>query len=69
MVARAENAAGPADVESGRGSPAGVRRLVLRLRRVAAAYLVVAALGSVAIGSTSVNCPTAVGGQDGIGQG
>ncbi|WP_353453769.1 transglycosylase SLT domain-containing protein [Mycobacterium intracellulare] len=43
--------------------------MVLRLRRVAAAYLVVAALGSVAIGSTSVNCPTAVGGQDGIGQG
>ncbi|WP_369829219.1 transglycosylase [Mycobacterium sp. 1245801.1] len=36
---------------------------------MATAYLVVAALGSVAIGSTSVNCPTAVGGQYGAGQG
>lgn len=36
---------------------------------MAAAYLVVAALGSVAIGSTSVNCPTAEGGQYGAGQG
>lgn len=53
MVARAENTAGSARVENRRGCPAGVRRLLSRLRRVAAAYLVVAALGSVAIGSTS----------------
>ncbi|GAB4991512.1 hypothetical protein MAHJHV59_47900 [Mycobacterium avium subsp. hominissuis] len=36
---------------------------------MATAYAVVAALGSLAIGSESVNCPTAVGGQSDIGQG
>jgi hypothetical protein len=67
--ARAEDTAGPARGEGRRGGAVGVRRLVSRLRRVAAAYLVVAALGSLAIGSTSGNSPTAVGGHYGVGQG
>ncbi|WP_406817562.1 transglycosylase [Mycobacterium sp. M23085] len=46
LVARAENPAGSACVENRRGWPAGVRRLASRLRRVAAAYLVVTALGT-----------------------
>lgn len=57
MFARAENTAGSARVENRRGRPAGVRRLASRLRRVATAYLVVTALGSVAIGGTSGNTP------------
>lgn len=57
MVARAENIAGPARVANRRGGPAGVRRLASLLRRVAAAYLVVTALGSVAMGGTSGNTP------------
>lgn len=62
VVARAENTAGFARVENRRGDPAGVRRLASRLRRVAAAYLMVTALGSLAIGSTSGNSPTGHGG-------
>lgn len=62
MVARADNTAGCARVDSRRGSPAGVRRLTARLRRVAAAYLVVTALGSIAIGGTSGNTPAGGGG-------
>lgn len=62
MVARAENTAGCARVETRRGSPVGVGRLASRLRRVAAAYLVVTAVGSLAIGSTSGNSPTGAGG-------
>jgi hypothetical protein len=67
--ARAENTAGGARVEQRRGRPAGVRRLVSRLRRVATAYLVIAALGSVTISSTSGNSATGVVGQFAISRG
>jgi hypothetical protein len=60
--ARAEDTAGAARVDEGRGAPARMRRLVSRLRRTATTYLVVTALGSVAIGSTSGNSPTHAGG-------
>jgi hypothetical protein len=67
--ARAENTAGAARVERRRGRAAGGRRLVSRLRRVAAAYLVVVAVGSVAIGSTACECPTGLGGRCSLAHG
>ena len=60
--ARAKKVAGRARAKGRRGAPAGIRRSVSRLRRVAVAYVVVTALGSVAIGSTSGNSPTGQGG-------
>ena len=61
MDARAEGTPGSALVAGLRGCPARVRRLFPRLRRVAAAVLVVVALASLAIASTSGNCSTGVG--------
>jgi hypothetical protein len=60
--ARAKKIGGSARAEGRRGAPAGIRRSGSRLRRVAVAYLVVTALGSLAIGSTSGNSPTGAGG-------
>lgn len=64
MVARAEDTGGCARAGDRRGVPAAIRRLVSRVRRVAAAYVVVTALGSLAIGSTAGVSSTV---QDGLG--
>lgn len=62
MDARAEDIAGAARVEDRQGAPARMRRLVSRFRRAATTYLVVTALGGVAISSTAGISQTGAGG-------